>query len=125
MEQRNLAAEPAQSSRLATLRAELESWMTAQGDQRLVHEKPVLLPAAASAKPHLVFVLADAMGLGDVACYGGTLAPTPNLDRLAAQGTRFTRYYSASPICSPSRGGLITGQFPAPWRAPTLLATPA
>jgi arylsulfatase A-like enzyme len=41
--------------------------------------------------------------------------PTPNLDRLAREGTRFTRYYSASPICSPSRCGLITGQFPARW----------
>lgn len=67
----------------------------------------------ASEKPHIVFVLADDMGLGDVASYGGTVAPTPQIDRLAREGTRFTRYYSAAPICSPSRCGLITGQFPA------------
>jgi arylsulfatase A-like enzyme len=78
---------------------------------------------AAPARPHIVFVLADDMGLGDVGCYGGTLAPTPNLDRLASDGVRFTQYYSASPICSPSRCGLITGQFPARWRITSYLQT--
>ena len=55
--------------------------------------------------------------------YGGTLVPTPRLDGLAAQGTRFTQYYSASPICSPSRAGLITGQYPARWRITSYLQT--
>src|SRR3712207_8825712 len=55
--------------------------------------------------------------------YGGKLVPTPNLDRLAKEGTRFTQYYSASPICSPSRAGLITGQFPARWRITSFLQT--
>jgi arylsulfatase A-like enzyme len=81
--------------------------------------------ANSPARPHIVFVLADDMGLGDVACYGGEIAPTPNLDRLAREGTRFTRYYSASPICSPSRCGLITGQFPARWRITSYLQTRA
>lgn len=74
-------------------------------------------------RPHIVFVMADDMGRGDVGCYGGTLAPTPNIDRLAEQGTRFDWYYSASPICSPSRCGLITGQFPARWHITSYLQT--
>lgn len=79
----------------------------------------------AADRPNIVFILADDMGFGDVACYGGTLAPTPHLDRLAKEGTRFTRYYSASPICSPSRCGLITGQFPARWSITSYLQTRA
>src|SRR5262245_16323348 len=76
---------------------------------------------AAAERPTIVFVLADDMGPGDLACYGGTLAPTPNIDRLAAEGTRFTQYYSASPICSPSRVGCLTGMFPARWRITSFL----
>jgi len=79
--------------------------------------------AAEPARPHIIFILTDDMGAGDLSCYGGTIAPTPNIDRLAREGTRFTRYYSASPICSPSRCGLITGQFPARWRITSFLQT--
>jgi arylsulfatase A-like enzyme len=79
--------------------------------------------ADADARPHIIFILSDDMGLGDVGCYGGTLVPTPNIDRLAAEGTRFTQYYSASPICSPSRCGLITGHFPARWCITSFLQT--
>ncbi|HYE21471.1 MAG TPA: sulfatase-like hydrolase/transferase [Tepidisphaeraceae bacterium] len=80
---------------------------------------------AAADRPHIVFVLADDLGLGDLTCYGGTGAPTPNLDRLAKEGTRFARYYVASPICSPSRAALITGHFPARWRLTSYLQTRA
>jgi arylsulfatase A-like enzyme len=79
----------------------------------------------AADKPHIVFVLADDMGAGDIGCYGGTVAPTPQIDRLAREGTRFTRYYSASPICSPSRCGLITGHYPARWKITSYLQTRA
>lgn len=79
--------------------------------------------AEPSAKPNIVFILADDLGSGDIGCYGGTIAPTPNIDRLAREGTRFTRYYSASPICSPSRCGLITGQFPSRWKITSFLQT--
>jgi arylsulfatase A-like enzyme len=82
-----------------------------------------LFAAEPPARPHIVFVLADDMGAGDLACYGGTIAPTPSLDRIAREGTRFTQYYSAAPICSPSRAGLITGQFPARWRITSFLQT--
>jgi arylsulfatase A-like enzyme len=76
---------------------------------------------AAAGRPNIVFVFADDMGPGDLSCYGGTIAPTPNIDRLAAEGIRFTQYYSASPICSPSRVGCTTGMFPARWRITSFL----
>eukprot|EP01031_Cornospumella_fuschlensis_P007782 gene7782-9624_t len=85
------------------------------------------LPAWALEKtpPHVICILTDDMGLGDLGCYGGNLVPTPNIDRLATEGTRFTQYYSASPICSPSRAGLITGMFPARVRLTSFLQTRA
>jgi arylsulfatase A-like enzyme len=82
-------------------------------------------PAPAAARPHIVVVLADDLGPGDVGCYGGAVAPTPNLDRLAGEGVRFTQYYAASPICSPSRCGILTGHFPARWRITSFLQTRA
>ena len=87
----------------------------------------VSLPARADApgKPHVVFVLADDLGPGDLGCWGGTLAATPNLDCMAREGIRFTRYYAAAAICSPSRCGLITGNFPARWRITSYLQTRA
>jgi arylsulfatase A len=59
-----------------------------------------------------VILLADDLGYGDLGCYGG-VANTPNLDRLAAAGIRFTDFYAAAPNCSPSRVGLLTGRFPS------------
>lgn len=67
--------------------------------------------AAADTRPNILFILADDLGYSDLPSYGGT-ARMPNLDRLAAEGVRFTRYYAAAPICSPSRCGLMTGQYP-------------
>lgn len=86
----------------------------------------VAMPASAAAiRPNIVFVLADDLGSGDVGCYGGKVAPTPQLDRLAREGTRFTQYYAAAPICSPSRCGLLTGNFPARWKITSFLQTRA
>jgi arylsulfatase A-like enzyme len=76
----------------------------------------------ADNRPNIVFVLADDMGAGDLSCYGGKV-PTPNIDRLAREGTRFTQAYVAAPICSPSRAGLITGQYPGRWRITSYLQT--
>jgi arylsulfatase A-like enzyme len=81
--------------------------------------------AAATERPNIVFILTDDMGYGDVACYGGKFVPTPNIDQLAKEGTKFTQYYVASPICSPSRAGLLTGTFPAHWKIHTYLQTRA
>src|SRR6478752_5805517 len=79
---------------------------------------------AAAAPPDVVLVLADDLGPGDLSCYGGP-TPTPHLDRMAKEGVRFTRYYAAAPICSPSRGGLVTGQYPGRWRLTSFLQTRA
>jgi arylsulfatase A-like enzyme len=75
-------------------------------------------------RPNVIVILADDLGPGDLSCYGG-LIPTPHIDRMAAEGVRFTRYYAAAPICSPSRCGLLTGQFPARWRITSYLQTRA
>ena len=80
--------------------------------------------SASAERPHIIVIVADDFGYGDVSCYGGKI-PTPNLDRLAKEGTRFTQFYTASPICSPSRCGLLTGQFPARWRITSYLQTRA
>ncbi len=69
--------------------------------------------AAAPTQPNIVLVLADDLGINDLACYGRTDHQTPNLDRLASSGIRFTCAYTAQPICSPSRAALMTGKCPA------------
>lgn len=66
--------------------------------------------AAKPERPNVVFILADDLGWGELGCYGQTKIPTPNLDRLAAQGMRFTRHYSGAPVCAPSRCVLMTGR---------------
>ncbi len=82
-------------------------------------------PAHAADRPNIVVVLADDFGWGDPACQGNKLAPTPNIDRLAKEGVRFTQGYVAAPICSPSRCGIITGNFPARWKITSFLQTRA
>src|SRR5215211_2082384 len=72
-------------------------------------------PAPPLTQPNILFVLADDMGYGDLACYGGQGVQTTNIDRLAAEGIRFTQFYVNSPICSPSRTAFMTGQYPARW----------
>lgn len=72
------------------------------------------LPAIAEPrKPNVIFILADDLGWGELGSYGNTFNETPNLDRLASQGMRFTRAYAAAPVCSPMRCSLMTGQWPA------------
>lgn len=66
--------------------------------------------SAADPRPNVVFILADDLGYGDLGCYGQKRIPTPNLDRLAAQGMRFTQFYAGSTVCAPSRSVLMTGQ---------------
>ncbi len=67
-------------------------------------------------KPNIIFVLADDMGYADLQSYGGQGVKTPNINRLAAEGIRFTQFYVNSPICSPSRTAFTTGQYPARWK---------
>jgi arylsulfatase A-like enzyme len=60
-------------------------------------------------RPNIIFIMADDLGYGDIGCYGQKQIQTPNLDRMAAEGTRFTQCYSGSPVCAPSRCCLMTG----------------
>jgi arylsulfatase len=62
--------------------------------------------------PNVVIIFTDDQGYGDVGCYGATGYTTPNLDKMASQGMRFTNHYSAQPVCSASRAGLLTGCYP-------------
>jgi arylsulfatase A len=72
------------------------------------------IPAAHGVdRPNIVFLLADDLGWSDTSVYGGDLADTPNLARLAKSGVRFTNAYSAAPVCSPTRASLLTGKYPA------------
>ncbi|HXH99960.1 MAG TPA: sulfatase [Sphingobacteriaceae bacterium] len=64
-------------------------------------------------KPNIIYILADDLGYTELGCYGNTFNETPHLDRLASEGIRFTNFYAAAPVCSPSRAALITGQHPA------------
>src|SRR5262245_50507110 len=75
----------------------------------------VFLPSLVRAedRPNFIFILADDLGWGDLGCYGHQLTKTPNLDRLAAQGTLFTQFYVNASVCSPSRCAFFTGQYPS------------
>lgn len=70
------------------------------------------LPASPVPRPNFVVVVFDDLGYGDLGAYGSTFIQTPNVDRLAAEGTRFTRFYANAPSCSPSRAALMTGRHP-------------
>lgn len=63
-------------------------------------------------KPNIVLIFADDLGYGDLGCYGSELIKTPRLDAMAGQGVRFTDFYAAASICSPSRAALLTGSYP-------------
>ena len=71
-----------------------------------------LLGLAGSPPPNVIFILVDDMGYYDLSCYGAEEVHTPRIDRLAEEGLRFTDFYAAAPICSPSRAGLLTGCYP-------------
>ena len=71
------------------------------------------LPVGAEeVRPNVVFILADDLGYGDLSCFGQTKLQTPNIDRLAHEGMKFTDHYSGNTVCSPSRACLMTGQHP-------------
>src|SRR5204862_6484393 len=68
-------------------------------------------PAAdAAERPNLVWIMADDLGYGELGCYGQTVIRTPNLDRMAREGMRFTQFYAGATVCAPSRSVLMTGQ---------------
>src|SRR5678809_680372 len=63
-------------------------------------------------RPNVVVFLADDLGCQDLGCWGAADLQTPNIDAIAASGARFTNWYSAAPVCAPSRAGLLTGRYP-------------
>ena len=69
--------------------------------------------AATPVKPNILFIMADDLGWRDLGCFGSRFHQTPNLDRLAARGVRFTQAYAANPLCSPTRSSMLTGLWPA------------
>lgn len=73
------------------------------------------------AQPNVIIILTDDMGFSDIGTFGGKFVPTPQIDRLASKGLKLTQYYSAAPICSPSRVGMLTGMYPGKWNFSTYL----
>ncbi len=75
----------------------------------------------APRRVNIIFILTDDLGINDLSCYGRKDQPTPNLDRLAKQGLRFTNAYAAQPVCSPTRAAILTGKSPARLHVTTFL----
>src|SRR3954467_15805464 len=73
---------------------------------------PLLLALAVAAKPNVVVIVCDDLGWADLGCYGSKFHQTPHLDRMAAEGVRFTQGYAACPVCSPTRAAVLTGKYP-------------
>ncbi len=71
-----------------------------------------MAPRNPADKPNVILINCDDLGYGDLGCYGSTINNTPFLDRMASEGMRFTDFYMASPVCSPSRGAMMTGCYP-------------
>jgi len=69
-------------------------------------------PAAEGERPNFVIIFCDDLGYADLSCFGSTTIQTPRLDRMAAEGMKFTDFYAAGPVCSPSRAALLTGRYP-------------
>ncbi len=80
------------------------------GGKQEAKKEPI---AAEETKPNIIFIFADDWGYGDLGIQGSTFCKTPNLDKMAAEGIDFQNFSVVNPVCSPSRVGVMTGQFPA------------
>src|SRR5947207_967943 len=72
---------------------------------------PLRTTAQETRKPNVIFVLIDDMGYGDLGCMGAKDVRTPNIDRLAKEGVKFTDFYANAPVCTPTRAAFITGRY--------------
>jgi arylsulfatase A-like enzyme len=88
----------------------LRTSTAALGAAALSRVAPERTARAAADQPNIIYIMADDLGYGDLGCYGQEQIQTPNIDRLAAEGTRFTQCYAGSTVCAPSRCALMTGQ---------------
>src|SRR5262245_55197961 len=103
---------PASTFNLTDMTARPLSWML----RSLLFSAFILggmFAADAARPPNILFILTDDQGWGDAVAFGHPYLKTPNIDRLTREGTRFHQFYTASPVCSPSRTGFLTGQYPA------------
>ena len=82
----------------------------------------VSLCSAGQNRPNIIYIMADDMGYADLACYGRKDYQTPNLDKLASEGIKFTQAYSGAALCTPTRASFMTGRYPA--RTPVGLVEP-
>ena len=82
----------------------------------------LIVPCAKGSRPNVLVVFIDDMGWGDFSCFGNRSAKTPHIDKLAQEGVRFEQFYVNSPICSPSRVAISTGQYPQRWKITSYLA---
>lgn len=111
---------PEMPGRVKAMAEQWQSWAERANVLPMAGERPAR-PAAVSRRPNIVTILVDDMGWSDLGCFGGKGARTENIDRLASEGIRFTRFYVNSPLCSPSRVALTTGQYPQRWRITSYL----
>src|ERR1019366_4563379 len=109
----------------ATLAGDMESRLLARRRflQMSAAAAGISLAAAPVRPPNIVMIYADDLGYGDLGCYGSKIR-TPHLDRMAAEGIRFTQFYSANPVCSPSRAALLTGRYPTRTGVPNVIMAP-
>ena len=100
-----------QRYRVGTSRRPARRWMAMLAAVALGWSIGVVSESAGqtATKPNVVFLFADDLGYGDLGCFGQQNYKTPNLDKLAADGTRFTSFYVAQPVCTASRASLMTG----------------
>lgn len=89
-------------------------WVLASADegQRVPAHRVRSTPETSKRPPNVLLINCDDLGYGDLGCYGSPVNQTPSIDGLAAQGIRFTDFYAPAPVCSPSRGGMLTGCYP-------------
>lgn len=96
---------------VASFLATVALWRCGQSPETPTPPQPTPTPSPLGP-PNVVVIVADDMGYADLACYGAPLIKTPNLDRLATEGLRFTQFVVPSPLCTPARGSLLSGLYP-------------
>lgn len=110
-------------TRAAALRRLLSCFLVLLSVVGIVAQGRHPAPVAAAARPHVVLIVADDLGIGEVSAYGAADIRTPAMDRLGREGVRFTSAYANAPVCSPTRAALLTGQHPPLAGVPGVIRT--